>query len=330
MNVQAKIPTTIEGVPLDDVGGVIGKQLAHFMNPLRHIQHARGISALARLSLTAFVLLPLPGRRTHATAAILPTIEEIEGAVHARAARAWLAGLPQAWLGEAAQLLVPAEVRGDHRLAVDADPVAGVLLALGAAASRPFLVEKAGEFLKGRRLTDEVIAQRANADAVILVPFRVRRLQRARDLIHLRLRLLERYPGLQTGDRLQIIAARLRLPRPLIGRHDIRHPRLNRPNPATQVREVRRHDAEYLVGAAFDRNRASEDRRIAAEAPAPQRIAQHDDAVASIDFNLPLREAAQSNVATALNVLSKSFEWENTFARRTPSLPVVPRSPPPR
>ena len=32
-------------------------------------------------------------------------------------------------------------------------------IALGAVASRPFLVEKAGEFLKGKRLTDEVIAQ---------------------------------------------------------------------------------------------------------------------------------------------------------------------------
>jgi len=32
-------------------------------------------------------------------------------------------------------------------------------IALGAAASRPFLVEKAGEFLKGRKLTDEVIAE---------------------------------------------------------------------------------------------------------------------------------------------------------------------------
>jgi CO/xanthine dehydrogenase FAD-binding subunit len=32
-------------------------------------------------------------------------------------------------------------------------------IALGAAASRPFLVDKAGEFLKGKRLTDEVIAE---------------------------------------------------------------------------------------------------------------------------------------------------------------------------
>ncbi|MEX2240150.1 MAG: FAD binding domain-containing protein [Burkholderiales bacterium] len=37
--------------------------------------------------------------------------------------------------------------------------VAEARLALGAAASRPFLVEKAGEFLKGKRLTDEVIAE---------------------------------------------------------------------------------------------------------------------------------------------------------------------------
>jgi 4-hydroxybenzoyl-CoA reductase subunit beta len=34
-------------------------------------------------------------------------------------------------------------------------------IALGAVASRPFLVEKAGGFLKGKRLTDEVIAQAA-------------------------------------------------------------------------------------------------------------------------------------------------------------------------
>jgi 4-hydroxybenzoyl-CoA reductase subunit beta len=34
-------------------------------------------------------------------------------------------------------------------------------IALGAVASRPFLVEKAGEFLKGKPLTDEVIAQAA-------------------------------------------------------------------------------------------------------------------------------------------------------------------------
>jgi CO/xanthine dehydrogenase FAD-binding subunit len=38
-------------------------------------------------------------------------------------------------------------------------------IALGAVASRPFLVEKAGEFLKGKKLTDEVIAQASGLGA---------------------------------------------------------------------------------------------------------------------------------------------------------------------
>ena len=41
------------------------------------------------------------------------------------------------------------------------DVIEEARLALGAVASRPFLVEKAGEFLKGKKLTDEVIAQAA-------------------------------------------------------------------------------------------------------------------------------------------------------------------------
>src|SRR5262245_32854254 len=41
------------------------------------------------------------------------------------------------------------------------DVVEEARIALGAVASRPFLVEKAGEFLKGRKLTDEVIAEAA-------------------------------------------------------------------------------------------------------------------------------------------------------------------------
>jgi 4-hydroxybenzoyl-CoA reductase subunit beta len=39
------------------------------------------------------------------------------------------------------------------------DVVEDARVALGAAASRPFLVDKAGEFLKGKKLTDEVIAE---------------------------------------------------------------------------------------------------------------------------------------------------------------------------
>jgi 4-hydroxybenzoyl-CoA reductase subunit beta len=44
---------------------------------------------------------------------------------------------------------------------LDGNRVEEARIALGAVASRPFLVEKAGEFLKGKALTDEVIAQAA-------------------------------------------------------------------------------------------------------------------------------------------------------------------------
>jgi len=44
-------------------------------------------------------------------------------------------------------------------LKFDKDVITEARIALGAVASRPFLVEKAGEFLKGKKLSDEVIAQ---------------------------------------------------------------------------------------------------------------------------------------------------------------------------
>jgi 4-hydroxybenzoyl-CoA reductase subunit beta len=43
----------------------------------------------------------------------------------------------------------------------DGDRVETARIALGAVASRPFLVEKAGEFLKGKKLTDDVIEEAA-------------------------------------------------------------------------------------------------------------------------------------------------------------------------
>jgi 4-hydroxybenzoyl-CoA reductase subunit beta len=46
-------------------------------------------------------------------------------------------------------------------LRLENDLIVEARIALGAVASRPFLVDKAGEFLKGKRLTDEVIAQAA-------------------------------------------------------------------------------------------------------------------------------------------------------------------------
>jgi 4-hydroxybenzoyl-CoA reductase subunit beta len=46
-------------------------------------------------------------------------------------------------------------------LKLDDDVISEARMALGAVASRPFLVEKAGAFLKGKRLTDEVVAEAA-------------------------------------------------------------------------------------------------------------------------------------------------------------------------
>ena len=46
-------------------------------------------------------------------------------------------------------------------LKMEEETIAEARIALGAVASRPFLVEKAGEFLKGKKLDDEVIAQAA-------------------------------------------------------------------------------------------------------------------------------------------------------------------------
>ena len=46
-------------------------------------------------------------------------------------------------------------------LRFDQETIIDARIALGAVASRPFLVEKAGEFLKGKKLTDEVIAEAA-------------------------------------------------------------------------------------------------------------------------------------------------------------------------
>jgi 4-hydroxybenzoyl-CoA reductase subunit beta len=50
-------------------------------------------------------------------------------------------------------------------LKFEKDVISDARMALGAVASRPFLVEKAGEFLKGKTLSDEVIAHAAELAA---------------------------------------------------------------------------------------------------------------------------------------------------------------------
>jgi 4-hydroxybenzoyl-CoA reductase subunit beta len=55
-------------------------------------------------------------------------------------------------------------------VAASLDNSANTRIALGAVASRPFLVEKAGEFLKGKKLTDEVIDEAARLVAARAKP----------------------------------------------------------------------------------------------------------------------------------------------------------------
>jgi 4-hydroxybenzoyl-CoA reductase subunit beta len=55
-------------------------------------------------------------------------------------------------------------------VAASLDNAGNTRIALGAVASRPFLVEKAGEFLKGKKLTDEVIDEAARLVAARAKP----------------------------------------------------------------------------------------------------------------------------------------------------------------
>ena len=55
-------------------------------------------------------------------------------------------------------------------VAAATDSAGNTRIALGAVASRPFLVEKAGEFLKGKKLTDDVIDEAAKLVATRAKP----------------------------------------------------------------------------------------------------------------------------------------------------------------
>ena len=55
---------------------------------------------------------------------------------------------------------------------------------------------------------------------------------------------------------------------------------------ADRILEIGRHDADDLVGATFERDRASDDAGVAAEPAAPQPIAENDDPMSAVDFVL--------------------------------------------
>ena len=82
---------------------------------------------------------------------------------------------------------------------------------------------------------DEVIAQRPHACATVLVPVGMGRLERRSDLVHLRLRLLERDARLQSRDALQVDAQVVRVPNPLSLGNDVRHPEIGRPHGADRI-----------------------------------------------------------------------------------------------
>ena len=113
------------------------------------------------------------------------------------------------------------------------------------------------------------------------------------NLVHLRLGLFHRDARLQPRDRLKIDAHPLRIPYSLVGWDDVWHPEIGRTCRADGIGEIRRHDTDDLVRPSFERNRASDDRRIRAEAPPPESVAQNRDAVTAVDFLVGCRPASK-------------------------------------
>ena len=112
------------------------------------------------------------------------------------------------------------------------------------------------------------------------------------NLVHLRLGLLHGDSRLQPGDALEVDAHGLRISDPLVRRNDVGDPEVGRADRPNWIGEVRRHDARDFVVPALEGNRASDDGRICAEAPAPEPVAQHRDAVTTVDFLVDLQRAA--------------------------------------
>jgi hypothetical protein len=137
----------------------------------------------------------------------------------------------------------------------------------------------------GRR-TDQIILKRTHADEPVLVPDRMRLLERRGNLVHLGLRLFHRDAWFQPGDALKIEVEIVRVADALVGRDHIGRPQFGRLRDADGIREAGRHDAEHLVAAAFERDRATEDGGVRVEAPFPEAIAEDDHLMASPDLVL--------------------------------------------
>ena len=140
---------------------------------------------------------------------------------------------------------------------------------------------------------DHVVVQRLDAGQRVLVPLGVLGPERLRDLVHARLRLRHGHPRRQAADDLQIHAEPVRPPHPLVRRHDIGDVEVGRARRADGVRDVRGQHADDLVALALQRNGSADEAGITAEPPAPQRVAEDDDAVAAVHFVVDGERPAQ-------------------------------------
>ncbi len=128
-----------------------------------------------------------------------------------------------------------------------------------------------------------MVAKRADAECPDSSRFGIGLRNRCRDLVHVGLCLLERSARLQAGDALQIDADAAPSD-PFVRRDDIRNPEISRAQRADRVRHLRRHDAEDLVGGAFQRNRSADDIGTRAKALAPKGVTHDGHAMSSFDF----------------------------------------------
>ena len=131
-----------------------------------------------------------------------------------------------------------------------------------------------------------MIAQQPHSGPVVLVPDGMGLLERRSNLVHLRLRLLERHARFQPGDALEVDADVVRIPNPLSFGNDVGNPEFCRTDGADWVLKIRRHDAGNFVASTLEGNRAPHDCRVPAEAAPPEPVAQHRHAVAAVDLVL--------------------------------------------
>jgi hypothetical protein len=123
-------------------------------------------------------------------------------------------------------------------------------------------------------VVDQDVGQPVEVDAPVLVGMRIVVRDPRADGVHVGLRLFERHTRLQPRDHAEPVV----VARPFAWRECQRTPQLR---PAPVERAVGRHDADHGVRIPVEQDRAADDGRIAPELLLPERMADHDDAIAS-------------------------------------------------